>query len=34
MSDWVCDLVGGAIGLAAGFAASYWLAASGWLARD
>ena len=34
MSDWVCDLIGGAIGLAAGFAASRWLAASGWLARD
>ena len=34
VSDWVCDLVGGAIGLAAGFAASSWLAASGWLARD
>ena len=31
MNDWVCDLVGGAIGLAAGFAASRWLAASGWL---
>ena len=26
-SDWICDLVGGAIGLAAGFAASRWLTA-------
>ena len=34
VSDWVCDLVGGAIGLAAGFAASRWLATSGWLAGD
>ncbi len=27
VSDWVCDLIGGAIGLAAGFAASRWLTA-------
>jgi hypothetical protein len=26
-NDWVCDLIGGAIGLAAGFAASRWLTA-------
>jgi hypothetical protein len=26
-SDWVCDLIGGGIGLAAGFAASRWLTA-------
>ena len=33
-NDLVCDLIGGAIGLAAGFAVSRWLAASHWLARD
>jgi VanZ family protein len=27
MNDWVCDLVGGAIGLAAGLPASRWLTA-------
>ncbi len=33
-NDWVYDLIGGGIGLAAGFAASHWLAASRWLSRD
>ena len=33
-NDFVCDLIGGAIGLAAGFAASHWLAASRRVARD
>jgi hypothetical protein len=34
MNDWVCDLIGGAIGLAAGLTLSRLLAASHWLARD
>jgi len=33
-NDWVYDLIGSLIGLAAGLAASRWLAASHWLARD
>jgi len=33
-NDFVCDLIGGAIGLAAGFAASRWLAPSHLLPRD
>ncbi len=33
-SDFVCDLIGGAIGLAAGFAASRLFATSRWPSRD
>ena len=33
-NDWVYDLIGSLIGLAAGLAASRWFAASRWLARD